>query len=94
MMFAGGVSPPYMCDSPSQLSCGERSPIMSQASPTGPNDPFLVNGMYSDSEASPNPQQVKYPVRFQLFIKSPNPCKEFLRKFYTTLYFKHFDWLA
>jgi ankyrin repeat protein len=58
MMYAGGVSPPYMCDSPSQLSCGDRSPVMSQPSPTGPNDPFLSNGMYSDSEASPNPHQM------------------------------------
>jgi len=63
MVYAGGVSPPYMCDSPSQLSCGDRSPVMSQASPTGPNDPFLNNGLYSDSEASPNPQQVVLDIR-------------------------------
>ena len=60
MMYPGGVSPPYMCDSPSQLSCGDRSPVMSQPSPTGPNDPFLNNGIYSDPEASPNPHQVKH----------------------------------
>jgi hypothetical protein len=61
MMFAGGVSPPYLgsCDSPGQVSCGDRSPVMSQPSPTGSNDPFLSNAIYSsDSDASPNPQQV------------------------------------
>jgi hypothetical protein len=60
MMFAGGVSPPYTgpCDSPGQMSAGDHSPVFSQASPTGPNDPFLGTAIYSsDSEASPNPQQ-------------------------------------
>jgi len=60
MMFAGGVSPPYGgCDSPGGASCDDRSPLMSQPSPTSYNDPFLGTAIYSsDSEASPNPHQV------------------------------------
>ena len=76
MIMSGGISPPYGCDSPGQVSCGDRSPVMSQPSPTTCTDPFLSNGLYgSDSEASPNPNQVKKIKTWRIFINYVTPFR-------------------